>query len=120
MRLSDDETILLFGFHRDEVPGSLLHLLDLPHQLSEVLFSVHKIDLARIDHQQGRLVVVEEVVVVSFRQCLEVFQIHIPLVRVISRFDPVMQDLGLCLKKDDEVRRGDLSMEKAIDLVIEG
>jgi len=63
----------LFGFHGDEIPSSLLHLLDLPNELVEVLFPIDKIDLTRIDHQQGTLVIVEEVVIVGFRQCLEVF-----------------------------------------------
>jgi hypothetical protein len=73
----------LFGSHRDEVPRPLLHLFDLSDQLGEISFSIHEINFARIDHEKRSLVIVEEVVIVGFRQRLEIVEINLLLIRNI-------------------------------------
>jgi hypothetical protein len=79
----------LFGSHRDEIRRPLLHLFDLSDQLGEIFFSVNEINFTCIDHEKRGLVIVEEIIIVGFRQRLEIFKINLLLIRNISRFDPV-------------------------------
>jgi len=58
----------------------------------------------------------EEVVVIGFCQDFEIVEFNLLLVGMTSRSDSVKKDLRFCLKKDDEVRSWDLSVEKLIDL----
>lgn len=58
---------LLFGTEGDEVRRSLLHLLDLPNQLTKILFTINEIDFAGVDDQKRGLVIVEKKVIVGVR-----------------------------------------------------
>jgi hypothetical protein len=60
------ESVSLFRPHWNEIPGTLAHLFDFSQQLFEIFFSLYEIDFARIHHEQGSLVVVEEIKVVGF------------------------------------------------------
>ena len=63
---------MLLGSQGYEVRGPLLHLLDLPDELVEVFFPVHKIDLARINNQKGSPIIVEKIIIVSLDQHLQI------------------------------------------------
>ena len=64
---------VLFGPEGDEVPRSLLHLLDLPDQLTKILFMIDEIDFAGVDDQKRGLIIVEKKVIVGVRERFEIF-----------------------------------------------
>ena len=58
--------------HGGEIPRPLFHLFDLPKELFKILFPFDEIDFARVDHQEGGLVIVKEIVIIGFGQPFQV------------------------------------------------
>src|SRR5205823_5373378 len=77
------------------------------------------VDLGRVDHEERRLVVAKEVVVVSFCDALEVRERYRALPVAISPADPVEQHLRSSLEVNDEIRRRDPGIEQGVDAIVE-
>src|SRR3989339_536543 len=113
---------------RPELPGSqryvmlrpAFHTLDLSHEMFKVAGAFHKVDLARVDHQERGLVIVEKVFVISIAQSAQVVKGDVSFVGDPPLADPGQQDLGARLEVDDQVRLGKRRHEKLVDRFVEG
>src|SRR5262249_7475261 len=72
-----------------------------------------------VDHQERRLVVAKEVVVVGLCHALEVRERDRPLPIAISAADPIEQDLRTGLEVNDEIGQRDAGIEQRVDAIVE-
>src|SRR5659263_727444 len=113
---------------RSELPGSqryvvlrpASHTLDFSHEMFKVAGALHKVDLARVDHQEWGLVIVEKVFVISIAQRAQVVKGDVSFVGDPPFADSGQQHLGARLQVDDQVRLGKRGHEQLVDRLVEG
>src|SRR6185295_571973 len=93
---------------------------DRPDQLLEVLLALHEVDVAGVDHQERRLVVPMEEVVVRPRQLRQVLRVELPCELPAALADAGQQDVLAGLQVDDEVRLHHPRAEVLVDALVEG
>ena len=66
------------------MPGSFFHVPDLMDELVQIFPSLDEIDLACIDDQKGRGLVVEKEVVVGLGDASKIVKVDLPFIRKIA------------------------------------
>src|SRR4030095_10392814 len=98
----------------------LAHLPDHRDEVVQVGGVVHEVDVAGVDHQQRRLRVVEEEVVVGPGKGLEVVGVEVALVVPAAALDALEEHLQPALEEDHQVRLRHPGTERVVNPVVEG
>lgn len=103
----------------NEVPSSLLHVPDFLDKLVQILPALDEIDLACVDDEKGRSLVVEKEVVVGLGDAAKIVEVDLPFVGKVAGADPLKQDLWPRLEEDHKIGGGDAVAKELEDLLVE-
>src|SRR6185312_4327457 len=106
-------------FARNVVVRSRAGAVDFAQQVFEIARVADEIYLRAIDHQQRGLVVVDKKVAVRGRHALQVLQADMPLEAAVALAQPIGEDLDAGANINHQVWLGELSIEQAIDTLVE-
>src|SRR3989338_1650691 len=99
--------------------GPLTMLQNVLLEQGILIVMVDKIELGRVDHQQGAVVIVEKILVVGVGQRLEIVGSDRFFIIIAAGFNPFREGVGIGLQVNHDVGFGKTGIEQAIDFVVE-
>ncbi len=85
------------------MPRSLFRGVNLFYQVCEIRRAIYEIYLTRIDHQQRRIAVIKEKLVISLGEAADIFFRDIPLVSLTPPAYSIKQNFQVRLRSPDEI-----------------